>query len=234
MAFILTLETSTDVCSAALFNDGQLLCYRENSEGFSHAALLAVFVDELLKEAAVLPKELSAICVGKGPGSYTGLRIGVSTAKGICYAAGLPLIAIDSLLLLCYGAKEQARALVGESDSFLMCPMIDARRMEVYSALYDEEFKLHDSVKAVIIEQTSFEPFLEKGKVVFFGNGAAKCNELIDHPNAIFLEGNFASAKNLITPALDAFKKKDFVDLAYFEPFYLKDFVITTSKKKYF
>ncbi|SDB90292.1 tRNA (adenosine(37)-N6)-threonylcarbamoyltransferase complex dimerization subunit type 1 TsaB [Williamwhitmania taraxaci] len=234
MALVLTIETSTDVCSAALSKDGQLLCYRENSEGFSHAALLAVFIDELLKEAAVTPKQLSAVCVGRGPGSYTGLRIGVSTAKGICYAAELPLIAVDSLLLMCYGAMEMAKTRLGDSNSFLLCPMIDARRMEVYSALYDETFQLVDPVKAVIIEPSSFASFLEKGKVVFFGNGAAKCKEFIDHPNAIFLEGNYASAKNLITPALDAFKNSDFVDVAYFEPFYLKDFVITTSKKKYF
>ena len=234
MALILTLETSTDVCSAALSKDGQLLCYRENSEGFSHAALLAVFIDELLKEAEVTPKQLSAVCVGKGPGSYTGLRIGVSTAKGICYAAGLPLIAIDSLLLMCHGAIDAATAMVGESNSFLMCPMIDARRMEVYSALYDENYQLQDPIKAVIVDPSSFEPFLEKGPVVFFGNGAAKCMELINHPNAMFLEGNYASAKNLIAPALEAFKNKEFVDVAYFEPFYLKDFVITTSKKKYF
>ena len=233
MAFILTLETSTDVCSAALSNDGQLLSYRENSEGFSHAALLAVFVDEVLKEANVEPKQLSAVCVSKGPGSYTGLRIGVSTAKGICYAVGASMIAVDSLLSMCHGAMEQVRALV-ENQPFFLCPMIDARRMEVYSAVYDEQYNLKDPVKAVIVDATSFEPFLEQGRVVFFGNGAAKCKEVIDHPNAIFLEGNYASAKNLIAPAFEVFNNKDFVDVAYFEPFYLKDFVVTTSKKKLF
>ncbi len=233
MALILTLETSTDVCSAALSKDGQLLCYRENSEGFSHAALLAVFVDEVLKEAGVTPSQLSAVSVSKGPGSYTGLRIGVSTAKGLCYALNIPLIAVDSLSAMCYGAKQEAVALAGDSN-FLLCPMIDARRMEVYCAFYDEAFVLHEPVKAVVVDDTSFQPILENGRVVFFGNGAAKCQEAIGHPNALFLEGNFASAKNLITPSLSAFNNQKFEDIAYFEPFYLKDFVVTTSKKKLF
>ncbi len=186
MALILTLETSTDICSAALSKDGQLLCYRENSEGFSHAALLAVFVDEVLKEANVTANQLSAVCVSKGPGSYTGLRIGVSTAKGLCYALNIPLIAIDSLFAMCYGAKQEAKGLVGDAN-FLLCPMIDARRMEVYCAFYDEALTQRDPVKAVVVDSTSFESTLEKSKVIFFGNGAAKCKEAINHPNALFL-----------------------------------------------
>lgn len=233
MALILTLETSTDICSAALSKDGQLLCYRENSEGFSHAALLAVFVDEVLKEANVTANQLSAVCVSKGPGSYTGLRIGVSTAKGLCYALNIPLIAIDSLFAMCYGAKQEAKALAGDSN-FLLCPMIDARRMEVYCAFYDEALTQKEPVKAVVVDSTSFESILEKEKVIFFGNGAAKCKEAINQPNALFLEGNYASAKNLVAPALDAFNNKQVEDIAYFEPFYLKDFVVTTSKKKLF
>lgn len=233
MAFILTIETSTDVCSAALSKDGQLLCYRENSDGFSHASKLAVFIDEILKESGVTADQLSAVCVGKGPGSYTGLRIGVSTAKGICYAINKPLIAVDSLLLMCHGAIEQAKALM-QNEPFFLCPMIDARRMEVYSAVYDENLNIKDPVKAVIIEPTSFEHFLAEQKVVFFGNGASKCKELINHPNAMFLDDNFASARNLIAPAFESLKNNDFVDVAYFEPFYLKDFVVTTSKKKLF
>lgn len=233
MALILTLETSTDICSAALSKDGQLLCYRENSEGFSHAALLAVFVDEVLKEANVTANQLSAVCVSKGPGSYTGLRIGVSTAKGLCYALNIPLIAIDSLFAMCYGAKQEAKALAGDSN-FLLCPMIDARRMEVYCAFYDEALTQKEPVKAVVVDSTSFESILEKEKVIFFGNGASKCKEAINQPNALFLEGNYASAKNLIVPALDAFNNKEVEDIAYFEPFYLKDFVVTTSKKKLF
>lgn len=232
MAYILMLETSTDVCSAALFNEGQLLCYRENSEGRSHASTLAVFVDEILQETGIPPKQLSAVAVSKGPGSYTGLRIGVSTAKGICYAQNLPLIAIDSLLAMTYGAVATMADKGEDTDKVIFCPMIDARRMEVYSALYSSQFKVLDPVKALIVDEATFAPILEKSRVVFFGNGAEKCRTVIAHPNATFLEGNFALATNMALPSFEAYNASEFVDSAYFEPFYLKDFVVTQSKKK--
>ncbi|HUX54983.1 MAG TPA: tRNA (adenosine(37)-N6)-threonylcarbamoyltransferase complex dimerization subunit type 1 TsaB [Williamwhitmania sp.] len=233
MALILMLETSTDVCSAALFNEGQLLCYRENSEGRSHASTLAVFIDEILKEVNISPANLSAVAVSKGPGSYTGLRIGVSTAKGICYAQNLPLIAVDSLLAMTFGAIGALKEREDDIEGMVFCPMIDARRMEVYSALYSSRLAVVESVKATIVDETTFAPILEKSRVVFFGNGAEKCRSVILHANAIFLEDNFSSAKNMVLPSLEAFKSSNFVDSAYFEPFYLKDFVITQSKKKF-
>ena len=144
----------------------------------------------MLKEAGITPSQLSAVSVSKGPGSYTGLRIGVSTAKGLCYALNIPLIAIDSLFAMCYGAKQEAKALAGDSN-FLLCPMIDARRMEVYCAFYDEALTQKEPVKAVVVDSTSFESILEKEKVIFFGNGAAKCKEAITQPNALFFGGNY-------------------------------------------
>ena len=227
------LETSTDVCSAALFNEGQLLCCRENSEGRSHASTLAVFIDEILKEDNISPKNLSAVAVSKGPGSYTGLRIGVSTAKGICFAQNLPLIAVDSLQAMTFGAIGALKERGDDIEGMVFCPMIDARRMEVYSALYSSQLAVVESVKATIVDESTFTSILEKSRVVFFGNGAAKCRAVISHANAIFLEDNFSSAKNMVLPSLEAFKSSNFVDTAYFEPFYLKDFVITQSKKKY-
>lgn len=226
------LETSTEVCSAALFNEGQLLCYRENSEGRSHASTLAVFVDEILKEVGISPANLDAVAVSKGPGSYTGLRIGVSTAKGICYAQNLPLIAVDSLQAMTYGAIAVLKERGDTIDNVIFCPMIDARRMEVYAALYSSKLEVLDPIKAIVVDNTTFAPILEKSRVAFFGNGAKKCQSIISQTNTFFIEGNFATAKNMVVPSFNAFTASDFVDTAYFEPFYLKDFVVTKSKKK--
>jgi tRNA threonylcarbamoyladenosine biosynthesis protein TsaB len=226
MAFILNLETATTVCSVALAKDGQLLSQKELNGDYTHAENLTLFIEAVVKEAKLSLKNLDAIAVSKGPGSYTGLRIGVSTAKGLCYSLDKPLIAINTLEHSAYGCS----LMHGKSND-LFCPMIDARRMEVYCAVYDKSNKLIRSTAAEIIDEQSFQDLLEKQTVYFFGDGAEKCKSILSpHPNAIFLDHLYPSANNMITLAAHAFQKKQFEDVAYFEPFYLKDFV--AGKKK--
>lgn len=231
---ILNIETSTNVCSVSLSGeDGTILSYRENLEDKSHAALLAVFIEEVLKESEKGFEDLDAVCVSKGPGSYTGLRIGVSTAKGICYARSLPLIAVNTLDIITRGVIRQNPADFSKNgEKVLLCPMIDARRMEVYTALYDIHGNPVKETSAEIINENSFKDLLEDHKILFFGNGAAKCREIIAHPNAKFLEGIFPSARVMGSISLQAFQNSVFEDLAYFEPFYLKDFIATVPKKQ--
>lgn len=225
MSIILCIETGTEVCSVSISNDNQLLASRISAEPQAHAKLLGIFIDEVLKECNLTTADLSAVAISEGPGSYTGLRIGVSTAKGICYGANKPLIAVGSLEALTYGALQQ----ISNPDA-LFCPMIDARRMEVYTALYDGSGNQQSEVEAMIIDEGSFAIELEKGPIYFFGNGAAKCASTITHPNAKFIEVE-PSAANMIPLALDRLMAQSFVDVAYYEPFYLKDFVVTKSKK---
>jgi tRNA threonylcarbamoyladenosine biosynthesis protein TsaB len=230
---ILNIETSTNVCSVSLTGEsGRILSFRENLEDKSHSALLAVFVEEVLKESKKGFEELDAVCVSKGPGSYTGLRIGVSTAKGICYARSLPLIAVKTLDIITKGVIQQnPGGFSGYGEKVLLCPMIDARRMEVYTALYDIHGNGVKETSAEIIDEHSFKDLLKDHKILFFGNGAAKCRETIIHPNAKFLEGIYPSATEMGSIALQAFQNSEFENLAYFEPFYLKDFVATVPKK---
>ena len=224
---ILHIETSTAVCSAALSRGAALLSLKEDTEGRSHARLLSVFIDEILHEQHITAKQLDAVSVVEGPGSYTGLRVGVSTAKGICYGIQKPLIAVNSLQSLAELAIH--KALLPDSNS-LIAPMIDARRMEVYTALFDSSGSMVRHTEAIIINEQSFEEELEKHHIVFVGDGAEKCRSLLNHRNALFTTLN-ASATGMVKIALAAFNKQKFVDTAYFEPYYLKDFVATQAKK---
>jgi len=233
MALILSIETGTDICSVALANDGELMALRESDEGRDHAKKVALFVDELLRETGVQPSDLDAIAVGKGPGSYTGLRIGVSFAKGMCYALNIPLIAIGSLDALTEVAREDfdAGILDIEDEEWTkakLCPLVDARRMEVYAQVFDNEGKTLTDVVAEVVTEESFKQW-RKDKFVIFGNGAKKCTELLS--DAIFVEVA-PSARGIVRLAEEAFKAEKFEDLAYFEPFYLKEFLVIPSKKK--
>lgn len=230
MTAILCIETATSVCSVALSKSGFLIGQKETKIGNSHAEVITVFIEQLIKESGLDFSSLSAVAVSKGPGSYTGLRIGVSTAKGLCYALGIPLISIPTLLTMSYGAKNKHET-SGELP-VLFCPMIDARRMEVYSAIYDENLKQVRETRAEIISIGSFSGELENNKVIFFGDGAAKCSGIINHPNAVFHHDVFPSAANMIRLALDAYQNKQFEDVAYFEPYYLKDFIPGIPKVK--
>ena len=232
MSLILNIETSTSVCSVALSENGYSLSFRENSEGRSHAALLAPFIDLILKENNILPEKLDAIAVSKGPGSYTGLRIGVSTAKGLAFALDIPLIGINTLELMANAFLEIYPGYRG--TDCVLCPMIDARRMEVYTCLFTLQLKPVSDIKADIIENTSYNDILEKSTVVFFGNGAAKCKEKINHKNAIFIDDLSPSAKFMSGLSFQAYKLKCYEDIAYFEPYYLKDFVATVPRNKGF
>lgn len=234
MALILSIETGTDICSVALSNDGELMALRESSEGRDHAKKVAVFVDELLKETGVQPADLDAIAVGKGPGSYTGLRIGVSFAKGMCYALNIPLIAVGSLDALVQVAREDYDAGiidVEESDwnRASLCPMVDARRMEVYTQIFDTNGGPQSDVSAEIISEETFADIRSNGKLVIFGNGAQKCCEVLS--DALYISVT-PSARGIVALAEQAFQNNQFEDIAYFEPFYLKDFIVIPSKKK--
>ncbi|MCU4174542.1 tRNA (adenosine(37)-N6)-threonylcarbamoyltransferase complex dimerization subunit type 1 TsaB [Carboxylicivirga sp. N1Y90] len=231
MAKILSIETSTSVCSVAYSVDGVVIASEELYESNSHASNLTILIEALFeKENTPTLSEIDAVAVSSGPGSYTGLRIGVSTAKGICYALNKPLIAIDSMHILSSPVIRDFKS--SSSLPTLFCPMMDARRMEVYTALFDTNFKLVEPISAKIVDEASFASLLEKNNIVFFGNGAEKCKAIIQHKNAQFIDDCDPLAKNIATMAEDLFKQEKFEDVAYFEPFYLKDFVATTPKKK--
>lgn len=235
MATILNIDTSTEVCSVALSVDGKTVQVREDHSGKNHALQLTSFIEEVLSSQDITIKELRAVAVSGGPGSYTGLRIGVSTAKGICFASGLPLIAIPSLESMAGYVSSNCRDLeLPVDDNTLFCPMIDARRMEVYSALYNINGDQIRKIQADVIDPQSFSDYLKAGKVVFFGNGANKCRHTITHPNALFLDGIYTSACHMSALAEKAFNAGHFVDVAYYEPFYLKDFIATVPTKNIF
>ncbi len=227
MSCILHIETSTQVCSVALSEDGQCIFSKTDFEGPSHAVTLGIYVDEALSFADSHAIPLDAVAVSCGPGSYTGLRIGVSMAKGICYGRNLPLIGIPTPEVMCVPLLLDEEL----SEDALLCPMIDARRMEVYAALYDRALHPVREIEAVIIDESSYEDYLNRGPVYFFGNGAAKCKEKILHPNARFVEDIHPLAKWMFPLAEKAFARGDFKDVAYFEPFYLKEFVASKPKK---
>ena len=235
MASILCLETSTEVCSVALSVDGNIVEEREDTSGKNHALLLTCFAEEVMKAQKSAFKQLDAIAVSGGPGSYTGLRIGVSTAKGLCYAAGLPLIAIPSLEAMAHHVvHSSAIERDGKEDQLYFCPMIDARRMEVYAAIYDHQMRMIRAIQADIVDHLSFADLLQNHQMIFFGNGAAKCKASIVHPNALFLDHITTSARHMAGPAEAAYQAGKLVDVAYYEPFYLKDFVATIPTKNIF
>lgn len=239
MAIILCIETGTDICSAALARDGRIVSLRESGNTRDHARALGGYVDELLRGNDLAPKELDAVAVGRGPGSYTGLRIGVSLAKGMCYALGIPLIAVGSLEAMARVAIEDFRAGILPINDFeraLLCPMIDARRMEVYTQVFDTSLRTLTDVSAEIVVPESFSQFLtdaDSREFVIFGNGAAKCIDILP-PGRVKYAEVAPSARGLAVPAQEAFDAGRFEDTAYFEPFYLKDFVVIGSSKKFF
>jgi len=235
MASILCLETSTEVCSVTLSKDGNVVELREDKSGKNHALLLTRFVEEVMNAGKLTFNQLNAVAVSGGPGSYTGLRIGVSTAKGLCYAAGLPLIAIPSLEAMAhYVINSFDTSGIEKKESLLYCPMIDARRMEVYASVYDHQMRKIRDIQANIIDHLSFEVLFQEHKILFFGNGAEKCKSTITHANAIFLDNIGTSASYMAGLAEKAFLSGSFVDVAYYEPFYLKDFVATIPTKNIF
>ena len=226
MSCILHIETSTEVCSVALSQDGASIFSKEDFKGPSHAPELGVFVDEALSFADSHAIPVDAVAVSCGPGSYTGLRIGVSMAKGICYGLGVPLIGLPTLEIMCVPVL-LFREL---PEDALLCPMIDARRMEVYATIYDRALRIKRETGADIVDEHSYEEFLSDHPVYFFGNGAAKCKEKLVHPNAHFIEDIHPLAKWMFPLAEKAMAQNDFKDVAYFEPFYLKEFVASKPK----
>jgi tRNA threonylcarbamoyladenosine biosynthesis protein TsaB len=232
MTTILIIETSTEICSVALTQNGQVIDLIESAEGQTHARLTTVFAEQLLKRNNINPGELSAVAVSKGPGSYTGLRIGVSTAKGICYASNIPLIAVGTLEAMAnHISLNPAKYGIDEPGKTFYCPMIDARRMEVFSMLLDKDGQVIRPITAQIIDELFLAEELSKTQIVFFGNGSEKCRKVLQSPNAVFINHISASAHYMAELAWKAYTKKQFEDVAYFEPFYLKDFVATVSKK---
>ena len=236
MALIINLETATPICSVALVLDGKILGLRETAQEKSHASSLTPFIEDLLKEQSVKVHDLDAISVSKGPGSYTGLRIGVSTAKGLAYASGRPLISIDTLLSLSEGAVKHSTVenLLAKKVKPLLCPMLDARRMEVYTALYNTDGGTIEQVSAKIIDSSSYDNFLDQSIICFFGPGSGKCQDFLHHPNALFIEGINSSAAYMAELSEKSFQEKKFENVAYFEPSYLKDFIATIPKKNIF
>ena len=280
MERLILIETSTALCSAALAEDGVITAYRESSAPKAHASLTAVFIQEMLEEKGLTIADCDAVCVSKGPGSYTGLRVGVSTAKGLCFGSGKPLIAIGTLDILTAQAQEASSETViadpsetviadpsgtviadtsetviaDHSETVIadlignpshIVPMIDARRMEVYAATFKRSDAPANHSEATprytqvtetapaIIDETSYTDLLEQGPVLFIGDGAGKCADVIKHPNATFIQC-WPKASAMLQPALRAYRERRFEDVAYFEPFYLKEFVATVSKKKLF
>ncbi len=235
MALILCIETGTDVCSVGIAKDGELISLRESAQGRDHASKVGLYVQELLEELEIEPKDLDGVAVGMGPGSYTGLRIGVSFAKGLCYALGKPLIAVESLSMLTELAIQSLETQATEVENWqsaVLCPMIDARRMEVYTQLYNSHGEAQNELSAIVVDESSFaEQRDQECPFIIYGNGAAKCCEALPWATLIDIAPSAAGLAALAQRKLDA---HEVVDVAYFEPLYLKDFVVTASKKRLF
>jgi tRNA threonylcarbamoyladenosine biosynthesis protein TsaB len=225
---ILNIETSTNVCSIAISEGTNCLFRAADADGMNHAALLSLFIEEGMERIKSTGKQLDAVAVSSGPGSYTGLRIGVSTAKGLCYGLEVPLISISTLEVL----TTQALSTDAIDTTALFCPMIDARRMEVYAVIYNSTGEIQREIAPDIIDQNAYSQFLAHQKVYFFGNGAEKCKSTLTHPNAKFIDNLTPLAENMIPLSLVNFNQKRYVDLAYFEPFYLKEFQTSSPKIK--
>ncbi len=234
MSLILCIETGTDICSVGIAKDGEVISLRESSQGKDHASKVALFAQELFEELELEPSDIDAVAVGMGPGSYTGLRIGVSFAKGLCYALGKPLIGVGSLSMLVQLARQNYETSLLEVDDWdkaRLCPMIDARRMEVYTQVFDSQGVAINEVSAEIIDEESFSAYRDGASMLIFGNGAAKCCEVLPWAHLIDIS---PSAVGLASLAQAKFERGEFEDIAYFEPFYLKDFVVTKSKRNFF
>ncbi len=228
---ILNIETSTSVCSVAITHNGEPIVTRMNADGHNHAKLLPLFIEEILAECKAKGLQIDAVALSQGPGSYTGLRIGTATAKGLCYGLNVPLLPIDTLQVICAAAQAQNKQQM--ADAF-MIPMIDARRMEVYCALYDAQGKRQTEVEAKIIDAHAFADILADHRIAFFGDGAAKCQGVITHPNALFIDNIVPLASCMGALAEAAYQAQQFADVAYFDPFYLKEYQAVVSKNKIF
>jgi tRNA threonylcarbamoyladenosine biosynthesis protein TsaB len=226
MSLILSLETSAKVCSVALHENEKLITTSEIHIEQSHASKLAVLMDEVKTKAGIELKQVQAVAVSSGPGSYTGLRIGTSTAKGLCYALNIPLISVGSLELLAFQMKEE------NPQASLLCPMIDARRMEVYCLVANHELKILSPTEAKVIDENSFQEFLDQREVIFFGDGSDKCRSSITHRNARFVSGVYPKASSLGLIAAEKFKQHQLEDVVNFEPHYLKEFMIKQPVRK--
>jgi tRNA threonylcarbamoyladenosine biosynthesis protein TsaB len=231
MALLLNIDTATDVCSVCISDESFCIGVRESFQGRTHASELTVFIRELLKEQKLTVEQLDAIAVSMGPGSYTGLRIGVSVAKGLCYAGNKPLIAVPTLQVMSAGAIQLFGKSIENTEKILWCPMIDARRMEVYTALYNTNHEPLGKTEAKIIDDRSFESYLQQHKIYFFGSGAEKCKQKITHENAFFFDDYRHSSQFMTKLSQDAYNGGKFENTAYFEPYYLKGFITTTPKK---
>jgi tRNA threonylcarbamoyladenosine biosynthesis protein TsaB len=228
---ILCLETATPVCSVALCDRSGVISTRESDRGKSHAVQLTLYIEELLNEAEIRPEDLEAVAVSKGPGSFTGLRIGVSVAKGIAYGASIPLIGIETTRSMFYGIIDNAEEKLGTDDTSLFCPMIDARRMEVYYSIFDAKGNVKKGISAEIIDEKSFSDIPETVRIVFFGEGSKKIIGLVSHKNSVFDSSFLISAAFMQKPVFEEYNEGHFEDVAYFEPFYLKDFITTIQRK---
>ena len=235
MTLILNIETAEKLCSVALSKDGMVLVNKESTESRVHASMLTYYIEQILKVQRIKIEEIDAIAVSKGPGSYTGLRIGVSVAKGLCYGADKQMISLNTLQIACWGLMHHEKLKLPEIDvDAWFCPMVDARRMEVYRAFFDSGCEFKSEVVADIIHSDSYNDILNTRQVVFFGSGSEKCKEVLQHRNAIFVDSLFPKASYMAELSFEAFKRGFFENTAYFEPFYLKDFVATTPNKGFF
>lgn len=223
MALILNIETTTTNCSVTLAEHGNVIASKElNNKNYSHSESLHVFIEQLMSASSFKKEDIEAIAVSEGPGSYTGLRIGVSAAKGLCFALGIPLIAVPTLTILAQQVKISEGKIVA---------LLDARRMEVYTAVYDTSYKLETATEALVVDANSYSELLARNEVYFVGNAVDKVKDVIAHQNANFLETSYPSAKEMAVLSYEQYKKSDTVDVAYFEPFYLKEFVALKSNK---
>jgi len=230
MCIIINIETATNVCSVAVSDNSEIIYKSVDTTGPSHASILGVFVKDAVKQIKDKGIKPDAVAVSCGPGSYTGLRIGVSEAKGLCYGFDIPLIVIKTPLIM----SEAVIQTKDIKEDELLCPMIDARRMEVYTAIYDRNLNIISDISAEIVDTETYKNFLEKNRVLFFGNGSEKCKTIITEEHAVFIDNIYPQARYMANLSFNAYTSGQFVDVAYFEPFYLKDFVATTSKKNMF
>ena len=228
MNTILSIDSATRSGSVALHKDGQLIGLQQYNIDKSHSSLLHVIIDQLIQNCGLSKSDLDAIAISAGPGSYTGLRIGVSSAKGFCFALDKPLIAVNTLEAM---AKQVFNI---NTEKVLLCPMIDARRSEVYGMIFDHNLTIIEETEAIIVDEHSFDKYLQENRIIFFGDGSGKCKTILNNENAVFLDNIVPSAKEIGELATQKYLKEDFENLAYYEPFYLKEFRIIKSKKKLF
>jgi len=225
LALILNIETATPVCSVCISSEEEILAVKEINQGLTHAENLHSFIESTLKEAGISAKELNAVALSKGPGSYTGLRIGSSAAKGLAFALQIPLISIDTLQAMAFGMRDDL------NKESLLCPMLDARRMEVYTALYDSDLNIIEPIQALVMDALASEIFKKEEQIIFFGEGMPKCKTILEqNKNAVFVEGFVPSAIHLAPLAFKKFRENSFEDPAYFEPLYLKEFFTPVKK----